>query len=93
MWVDAKYTYKEKSFLKIALMGPPFPKFRSKIYRWADLMGHESALLDPELCDEIIVLFFSFFFTSVTFSSCFSSCFSSFSSFFLIFLISDNRIL
>jgi hypothetical protein len=49
IWVDAKYTYTEKSFVKVALMGAPFRKHRTKIARWADIFGHESELLNPNI--------------------------------------------
>jgi len=55
LWADAKYTYVEKSFIKVALMGAPFPKHRTKIYRWGDLFGHEVELLDPLLVAPILV--------------------------------------
>ena len=63
LWADAKYTYREKSFIKVALMGAPFPKHRSKIYRWGDLYGHEVELLDRRLVAPILVPLLSFFFS------------------------------
>jgi hypothetical protein len=66
LWTDAKYTYLEKSFIKAALMGAPFPKHRTKIYRWGDFFGHECELLHPLLTSQVLVsLSFSFFLPDV----------------------------
>jgi len=56
IWVDAKYTYTEKSFVKVALMGNAFPGHRTKVEKWVDSFGHESSFLDPEVADLILVI-------------------------------------
>jgi len=53
LWVDAKYTYLEKSFGKVSLMGPPFKGHHTKLHRWADVVGHESAFLDPDTLSQL----------------------------------------
>lgn len=56
LWIDAKFTHFEKTFAKISLSGTCFPGHRSRIMRWIDLMGHETAILEEEFASEILVL-------------------------------------
>jgi hypothetical protein len=57
IWVDAKYTYTEKSFAKVALMGEVFRGHRTKLVRWIDAFGHESSLLDLDIAHLMLVSF------------------------------------